>query len=88
MEDWILLGLTAGFLTTAGFVPQIIKSPRTGRMDEVSLLMPVLLSLGLFLWLLYGLVKGDVPIIVWNAISLGLNMTLVGLKVYYGRKAA
>jgi MtN3 and saliva related transmembrane protein len=86
MEDWVLLGLTAGFLTTLGFVPQIIKSLRTGRMDEVSLLMPLLLSLGMFLWLLYGVVKGDVPIIIWNTIALGLNMALVALKVHYGRR--
>lgn len=86
MEDWLLMGLAAGFLTTLGFVPQIIKSLRTGRMDEVSLLMPLLLSVGMFLWLLYGVFKGDMPIIIWNAIALSLNMTLVGLKIYYGRK--
>ncbi len=86
MEDWLALGLAAGFLTTLGFVPQIIKSLRTRRMDEVSLLMPLLLSAGMFLWLLYGVFKEDTPIIIWNAIALSLNMTLVGLKVYYGRK--
>lgn len=86
MDDWLPLGLVAGFLTTLGFVPQIIKSLRTRRMDEVSLLMPLLLAAGLFLWLLYGVVKEDPPIIIWNTISLALNLTLVGLKVHYGRK--
>lgn len=86
MEDWLLLGLVAGSLTTVGFVPQIIKSLRTKRMDEVSLLMPLLLSLGMFLWLLYGLFKADLAIIIWNAIALGLNLTLVGLKVHFGRE--
>ncbi len=84
MDEWLSLGLAAGFLTTLGFVPQIIKSLRTKRMDEVSLLMPLLLSLGMFLWLLYGLFKGDAPIIIWNAIA--LIMVLVGPKVYFGRK--
>jgi MtN3 and saliva related transmembrane protein len=86
MDDWLPLGLVAGLLTTLGFVPQIIKSLRTRRMDEVSLLMPLLLAAGLFLWLLYGVVKEDPPIIIWNAISLALNLSLVGLKVFYGRK--
>jgi MtN3 and saliva related transmembrane protein len=86
MEDWLPLGLAAGFLTTLGFVPQILKGLRTKKLDEVSLLMPILLSLGMFLWLLYGVVKGDLPIIIWNAIALSLNMALVGLLVFYGRK--
>jgi MtN3 and saliva related transmembrane protein len=86
MEDWIVLGLAAGFLTTLGFVPQIIKSWRSKRIDEVSLLMPLLLSLGMFLWLLYGVFKEDMPIIIWNAIALSLNMALVGLLLYFGRK--
>lgn len=81
-----MLGLAAGLLTTIGFVPQIIKSLQTRRMDEVSLLMPILLSLGMLLWLLYGISKGDIPIIMWNAIALALNLALVGLKIYYGRK--
>ena len=83
MDEWLLLGLTAGFFTTVGFVPQVVKSLRARSMAEVSLLMPLLLSLGMFLWLLYGLMKGDAPIIIWNAIALALNLTLVGLKVYY-----
>ena len=83
MDEWLFLGLTAGFFTTVGFVPQVIKSLRARSMAEVSLLMPLLLSLGMFLWLLYGLMKGDAPIILWNAIALALNLTLVGLKIYY-----
>jgi MtN3 and saliva related transmembrane protein len=85
MDDWLLLGLAAGFFTTVGFVPQILKSVRTKRMDEVSLLMPMLLSLGMLLWLLFGLMIGSAPVIIWNAIGLALNLFLAGLKLYYGR---
>lgn len=85
MEDWLLLGLVAGLLTTVGFLPQIIKSLRKRRMEEVSLLMPLLLSAGLFLWLLYGLATSDVAIIIWNAIAFSLNMCLVGLKIHFDR---
>jgi MtN3 and saliva related transmembrane protein len=85
MDDWLLLGLAAGLLTTVGFVPQIIKSLRERKMDEVSLLMPLLLSMGLFLWLLYGLFMDDLAIIIWNAIAFSLNIFPVGLKVHFGR---
>lgn len=85
MEDWLLLGLVAGLLTTVGFLPQIIKSLRKRRMEEVSLLMPLLLSAGLFLWLLYGIATNDVAIIIWNAIAFSLNMCLVGLKIHFDR---
>jgi MtN3 and saliva related transmembrane protein len=83
MDQWLFLGLLAGLLTTLGFVPQIIKSVRTKRMGEVSLLMPLLLSVGIFLWLLYGLTQRDLAIVLWNAVALCLNLALVGLKMYY-----
>lgn len=85
MDDWLMLGLVAGLMTTVGFVPQIIKSLRERSMGEVSLLMPMLLSVGMFLWLLYGLLTDDVPIVIWNAIALTLNLCLVALKVHFGR---
>ena len=81
MDISILLGLTAGFITTMGFVPQVIKGYRTSSMKDVSLTMPVLLMVGLSLWLLYGLVLQDLPIILWNAVAMILNGTLVLLKV-------
>lgn len=88
MQDWQLLGLAAGLLTTVGFVPQIVKSLRARRMDEVSMLMPALLSVGMFLWLLYGLIKGDLIIILWNAIGFCLNTGLVCLKLHFSGNGA
>jgi len=83
MDDWMLLGLVAGMLTTIGFVPQLIRGYRTKRMGDVSLAMPIVLSIGMFLWLLYGLMKNDAPIIIWNAIALMLNLAIVLLKIRY-----
>jgi MtN3 and saliva related transmembrane protein len=85
MDDWTLLGIVAGLLTTIGFVPQIIKSLRTRRMDGVSLMMPLLLCAGMFMWFLYGVMKADVAIILWNAVGLTMNIALVGLKLHYRR---
>jgi len=81
--DWTVLGLVAGFLTTSSFIPQLIKGYRTRRMDDVSLLMPSVLGTGMFLWLLYGIAVNDLPIIIWNAISVVLNIGIIFLKIRY-----
>lgn len=85
MDDWLLLGLTAGFLTTVGFIPQLVKGYRTKKMADVSISMPILLSGGMFLWLLYGIAIGSVPVIFWNALALGLNVMIIILVLRYRR---
>ncbi|OPY34476.1 MAG: PQ loop repeat protein [Methanomassiliicoccales archaeon PtaU1.Bin124] len=81
------MGLVAGFLTTVSFIPQLIKGFRTGKMDDVSISMPVLLSLGMGLWMLYGIGVDSIPVIIWNAVGLSLNVIMIGLKVHYGRRS-
>lgn len=88
MDDWLMLGVLAGFLTTIGFVPQIIKGYRTRRMEDVSLLMPVVLGAGMLLWLMYGVSLQNLPIVIWNAVAFSLNMAVVGLKLRYARNRA
>jgi MtN3 and saliva related transmembrane protein len=85
MDDWLMLGVLAGFLTTVGFMPQIIKGIRTRRMEDVSLLMPMVLGAGMLLWLLYGISLDNLPIVLWNAIAFSLNMAVIGLKLRYAR---
>jgi MtN3 and saliva related transmembrane protein len=85
MDDWMVLGLAAGFLTTIGFVPQLVKGYRTKRMDDVSLVMPMLLSAGMALWLGYGIMIDSLPIIFWNIVALGLNLGMILLKVKFSR---
>lgn len=85
MDDWLMLGVLAGFLTTVGFIPQIIKGYRTKHMDDVSLLMPLVLGSGMLLWLLYGVSLDNLPIVLWNAIAFSLNIVVVGLKLRYER---
>jgi MtN3 and saliva related transmembrane protein len=81
MDSLTLLGLTAGLITTMGFIPQIYKGYRTGSMKDVSLTMPLVLMAGMTLWLIYGLYLQDLPIILWNTVAIGLNVVLVLLKV-------
>jgi len=85
MDGWTMLGLVAGFLTTVGFVPQIIKGYKSKSMADVSLVMPILIGLGMTLWLIYGLWLDSLPIIIWNAVALTLNIGLIILKLKYGK---
>jgi MtN3 and saliva related transmembrane protein len=83
MELWIYLGLVAGALTSSGYLPQILKGYATKKMGDVSLLMPTILGLGMFLWLLYGVHERDLPIIVANVAGCTFTATLVVMKLRY-----
>jgi MtN3 and saliva related transmembrane protein len=85
MDPWTSLGLLAGFLTTIGFVPQIIKGYRSKSMEDLSLIMPILIGVGMLIWLIYGIWLDSLPLILWNAIALTLNMVIIALILKYGR---
>lgn len=83
--DWTtLIGLVAAICTTCSFLPQVIKILRTKRTKDVSLLMYTILSTGLFLWLIYGFILGDLPLILANTVSFTLSMCVLVLKVRHG----
>ena len=78
-----LLGLAAGSLTTISFVPQVLKIWRTKSGNDVSYGMFLLFSVGVLLWLAYGVILGAIPIIVANAVTLILALIVVALKYRY-----
>lgn len=78
-----LLGLVAGTLTTAAFVPQVVKTWRTRSTHDISLGMFALFSTGLVLWLVYGVLIGSLPIVVSNIITLALALTILFFKLRY-----
>ena len=81
-----LIGLAAATLTTAAFVPQLVKVWRSRSADDLSFGMLVVFSAGLLLWLVYGVRAGMLPVVVANAVTLALNLTILGLKVQHGRR--
>jgi len=83
MDLLTVLGVVAGLLTSTGFAPQIAKGYRTKRMQDVSLLMPAVLGLGMALWLVYGIVRADVAIIFANALGTALTAALCLMKLHY-----
>jgi len=82
--DWILsIGLAAAVLTTFSLVPQIIKIFRTKGTKDISLLMYVAITIGFFLWLVYGVLRKDPAIIFANVVALILGFCVLVLKVKY-----
>lgn len=76
-----LLGGCAAFLTTAAFLPQAIHSLRTRDLSGISLSMYSMFSLGVLLWLVYGVMINSLPIIIANAITLVLSLIILGMKL-------
>ena len=83
-----LFGYPAAFLTTIAFVPQAWQSWRTRDLSGISLPMYVLFTLGLALWLGYGLAIGSLPVIAANGVTLMLASVVLWLKILEVRGGA
>lgn len=79
-----LIGYLAAALTTCSFVPQALHTFRTRDVSGISLGMYSVFTVGIALWLVYGLALSAWPIVAANAITLALAATILGMKVVYG----
>jgi len=77
------LGLVAGTITSAAIIPQIVRAYRTKKVRDISIWQPVLLNIGMALWLSYGIILHDQPLIYANAFSLACNSLLILMKFCY-----
>lgn len=82
-HDW--LGYAAAALTTGSFVPQAVLTLRTRDTRGISLAMYGAFTVGVALWLAYGLALGEWPIVVANAITLALAVTILTTKLVVER---
>ena len=78
-----LIGLAAGILTASSLVPQLIKTVKEKKAEEISIGMLLVLMSGLILWIFYGIKKNDLPILITNCFSLLLNILMVVLRIKY-----
>ena len=76
-----LIGLFAGVLTTAAFVPQVRHSLRTRDLAGISLRMYSLFTVGVALWAIYGIILGSWPVLITNVITFTLASIVLLLKV-------
>lgn len=83
MSFEILLGLTAALLTTIAFVPQVVKTWKSKSAADLSLGMYSIFCSGVLLWLIYGIVIDDIPIIVANTVTLSLALVILYFKLAY-----
>lgn len=84
MDTAQLFGLVGGFLTTLAFIPQVLRIWRSKSARDISLPTFLLFTVGVALWLVYGILKQEPPIIISNAITLGLAAAILGMKLRFG----
>ena len=83
MDFKTILGLIAGCFTAGCLLPQVIKSYRTKSTNDISLVYMLALSLGAFLWVIYGFLINSVAIFLANIISFFLVCYLLFIKLNY-----
>lgn len=81
--DENLLGLIAGALTSIAALPQLLKVLKTKNTEDLSALTLIILISGLSLWVWYGLIKDELPIILSNAFAVVLNLILLFCKLTF-----
>ena len=82
------IGLIAAVLTTASFVPQAWHCFKTRDVSGVSLSMYSVFTVGIALWLMYGILLQSWPLIIANGITFALAAAILAMKLRFGRKIA
>ena len=80
----LIIGTLAGILCTLSFLPQVIKIYKTKHTRDLSLVTFSVFSLGVSLWLIYGILIKETPVILANAAILILILLIVFMKIKYG----
>lgn len=78
-----ITGLVAAALTTVSFLPQVIKILKTRHTKDISLLMYIVFTTGVLLWLIYGILLKEMPIIIGNGITLIFVIIVLVFKIRY-----
>lgn len=86
METSDVVGYVAGTLTTIALVPQAWRTFRTRDVSGISLRMYSTFTVGVAIWLAYGILLREVPMILANSISLVLAIAVLAMKLRFGRE--
>ena len=81
-----IVGITAGICTSISLLPQLIKLRKHKKAEDISLFYLVILFVGLSLWVWYGVLRDDIPIMVTNGFSLVISGIIIVLGVKYKRR--
>jgi MtN3 and saliva related transmembrane protein len=80
---YTIIGLVAAACTTFSFLPQAVKVIKTKQTKDLSLAMYAIFSTGIALWLVYGILVVDIPLIVANSITFIFAATILVMKLKY-----
>jgi MtN3 and saliva related transmembrane protein len=88
MVDFLLpiIGFAATCFAVSSTIPQIGKALKTKKSDDVSIRFIIVLIIGLLLWVVYGIGKNDIVLIIGNSTAVALNTFMLYLKVKYSKK--
>ena len=81
-----VVGSAAAVLTTLSFLPQVLRTLKTRDVSGISLVMYSAFTVGVALWLVYGLLLGSWPIVIANVITVMLALAIVVMKLVFGRR--
>lgn len=82
-----VIGTIAGILTAVSLVPQLVKMIKERKFDTISPVMLIVLMAGLGMWIVYGIMRDDLPIILTNAFSFLVNTSMIVLRLLNGKSA-
>jgi MtN3 and saliva related transmembrane protein len=85
MTEWV--GIAAGIFTSASLLPQLIKLLREKKAHDISIFFLVTLLIGLALWVWYGIMKNDLPIIATNSFSIVTNLLMIIYGIKYKKES-
>ena len=83
MHPFTYIGLLAGTLTTISFLPQAVKTWKTKSARDVSLGMFVIFCTGVFLWIVYGFLVKDLPVVATNLFTFIFAASILLMKLKY-----
>ena len=81
-----IFGYFAAILTTAAFLPQLIKTLKTKNADDVSLTTLIMFIIGVLSWIIYGYKISSTPILIANLVTVILNFMILISKIYFSKK--
>ena len=82
-----IVGLSAGICTSISLLPQLLKLPRHKKAEDISLFYLGILFVGLGLWIWYGILRKDLPIVVTNGFSLVINAIIIVVGIRYKKNS-
>lgn len=83
VSQWF--GTAAAVLSTAAFIPQVLKTWKTKKAEDVSYALLVAFCSGCFCWVIYGYLIQAYAVLIANTITLSLNLVILGLKLSFGK---